>query len=381
MLLNRPMIGNLFSSGSGSALLASAALMLGDAAPAMQHAHSRAISAPFVVAEVQRLALPEGQVTGEITAVAIDRRGHLWILHRPKSVAAGQRAAPPVLEFDANGRFVRGFGGPAPGYDWPTVEHSLAVDERGHLWIAGNYRDNPERSDDMVLEFTSSGRFVRQIGGRGTSRGDRDTAAAHAPGDLFVDDAARELYVADGYGNRRVIVFDRDTGAFRRMWSAFGAPPPDEPAPAPRRPDEPFEPATGDGPQGFNGVHAVEVARDGTVYVSDRNNQRIQLFTRAGRYLRQTFVDRNLPSPQTASGVALSTDRGQRFLYVADWGNARVLIYDRATLTLLRVVGDKKGTAPGQFTGPHLLAVDRRGRLYVAEVQGRRIQRLTITDR
>jgi len=354
------------------ALLAAAMILLPTAS---------ALASPHVMAEVLTLTLPDGRITGEITAVQIDRRDHLWLLHRPATVSGGARAAPPVLEFDANGRFVRGFGGPGPGFDWPKVEHSLAVDGRGHVWVAGSHRDIQANADDMVLEFTTAGQFVRQIGGRGSSRGDRDTAAVHAPGDLFVDDVRRELYVADGYGNRRVIVFDCETGEFRRMWSAFGAPPPTEPASPPRLPGESFEPASGEGPPGFNGVHGVEIARDGTVYVSDRNNQRIQLFTREGRYIRQVFVDRNLPSPQSASGIALSPDRHQRLLYVADWGNSRLLIYDRAKLALLRTVGEARGTAPGQFTGPHLLSVDRRGRLYVAEVQGRRVQRLTVTPR
>lgn len=332
---------------------------------------------PKVSADIDWLQMPAGQAIGAVSAVAVDAQDHIWVLHRLASAtsADGKPPAPPVLEFDANGRFIRGMGGPGPGYDWPTTEHSLALDRRGHVWVAGSYRTQPDRADDMLLEFDNQGRFIRQIGKRGGSGGDADTGNLHAPADIFIDDAAGEVYVADGYGNRRVIVFDQQTGAFKRMWSAFGKPPPATPAPEPRKDGEPFQPVTGPGPQGFNGVHGVTLSRDGLVYVSDRNNQRIQVFTRSGRYLRQMFVDRNMASAQTASGIAMSADRRQRYLYVADFGNNRVLIYDRARLKLLGSIGGK-GPAPCQFTTPHLIATDSRGTLYVAEVQARRVQRL-----
>jgi DNA-binding beta-propeller fold protein YncE len=331
---------------------------------------------PTFAPDVGWLHLPAGLATGEISAVAVDRHDNVWILQRPGTVDAAERAhaAPPVMKFDRSGRYVAGFGGPGAGYDWPTTEHSLALDKRDHVWITGSFRGDAAHADDMLLEFTDKGRFVKQIGRVGGSKGDADTRNLHAPADVFVDDEANEVYVADGYGNRRVIVFDADSGVFKRMWSAFGAPPPIDPPPAIRQADAPFTPEEGDGPRGFNGVHGVEIARDGLVYVSDRNNQRIQVFDRTGRYIRQVFVDRNMPSPQTASGIAFSADRAQRYMYVADWGNARLLIYDRASLALLGSLGGK-GTTPGQFLGPHLIATDSKGVLYVAEVAGRRVQR------
>ena len=336
-------------------------------------------SAPAMVAETDWLRLPENLRMGDVSAVAVDSRDSVWILHRPGTLAEADRprAAPPVVRFDRDGRYLGGFGGPGAGYEWPTVEHSLTVDRRGNVWISGNFRGEGKPADDMVLEFRGEGRFVKQIGRRGASTGDRDTANLHAPADIFVDDAAGEVYIADGYGNRRIIVFDRGSGAFKRMWSAFGAPPPLEAAPAVRPEGAAVSPETGEGPPGFNGVHGVEIARDGLVYVADRNNHRIQLFTRRGKYLRQLFVDRDLPSAQTASGIAFSPDRNQRYMYVSDWGNGRLLIYDRMKLELLHSLGGK-GTAPGQFLGPHLIATDSRGVLYVAEVQGRRVQRFTL---
>jgi DNA-binding beta-propeller fold protein YncE len=235
--------------------------------------------------------------------------------------------------------------------------------------VSGSFRADPAKADDMILVFSGEGRFQRQIGRPGASQGNADTANFGAPADIFVDDARREVYVADGYVNRRLIVLDSETGKFKRMWSAFGAPPPQEPGPAPRAIGSAAPPLVGEGPAGFNGVHGVEIAKDGTVYVSDRLNQRIQAFTREGRYLRQVFVERDAPSPQTASGMAFSTDPQQRYLYVADWGNGRLLVYDRKALTLLETVDAK-------FLGPHLLAMDSKGALYVSEVSGRRVARI-----
>lgn len=332
---------------------------------------------PRFVPELGWLHLPNGSAVGEISAVTVDGHDNVWVLQRPRTITAADRAraAPPVLEFDRKGNFVRGFGGPGDGYDWPSVEHSIAVDGKGRVWIAGNFRTPGSPGDDMLLTFSGDGHFLRQIGRRGASAGDTDTSNLHGPADIFVDDAAREVYVADGYANRRIIVFDSETGAFKRMWGAFGTVPPPGAAPPPRVDGVPVVPETGDGPRDFNGVHGVRLSKDGLIYVSDRNNQRIQVFTRAGKYVRQVFVDRNLRSGTTASGIAFSPDRRQRYLYVADFGNAHILVFERATLRLLETIGGS-GTAPGEFRGPHLIATDSKGIIYVAEVQGRRLQRL-----
>ena len=342
-----------------------------DAAPARQA--RRTPAAPRFTADPSWLKMPPGLVHGEVSAVDVDREDRVWVLQRPKTArpGPGQRAAPPVMVFARDGTYLRGFGGPGADYDWPVNEHSLAVDARGRVWITGNSRSDPKAADDVLLTFDSAGHFLREIGRPGASRGDDDTANLSAAADLFVDLPHHDVYVADGYGNRRVIVFDSETGAFKRMWSAFGAAPPPLPAPATRAAGKPAPPETGEGPDGFNGVHGVELSRDGLVYVSDRNNRRIQVFTRSGHYLRQVFIDRNEAAPQTASGMALSADPGQRYLYVADFGNSRVLILDRRAL---RVIGEVAGT----FDGPHLMATDGSGNLYVAEVPGRALLRFRL---
>lgn len=332
---------------------------------------------PKITSNTDWLQMPKGKILGDVSAVAVDAQDNLWILHRPKSLAEDIRmqAASPIIMFDPGGRFVRDFGGPAENYEWPAKEHSLAVDSRGHVWVGGSYRADQSKADDMILEFDGKGSFIKQLGRRGASKGNFDVANLHAPADIYLDDASKEVFVADGYGNRRVIVFDSGSGEFKRMWGAFGEAPPGEPAPAPRLDGAPFIPETGEGPHAFNSLHGVELSRDGLVYVGDRNNQRIQVFTKDGTYVQQFFVNRNMSSPRTVSGIAMSADPEQRYLYVSDWGNNELLIYDRKNLRLLGKFGGA-GSAPCRFSGPHLIATDSHGVLYVAEVQGRRVQRL-----
>lgn len=346
---------------------------------AAQTANARGTAAPPAFTyDTAWMKLPNQWLIGDVSAVAIDRHDHVWVLHRPRTLPADQRgrAAPPVMEFDRAGRYLRGWGGPGAGYDWPFTEHSLFVDGRDRVWLTGNSR-TPGAEDDAILCFTSDGHFLRQIGKPNASQGDRDTANVRAAADLYVDDARHDLYVADGYGNRRVIVFDSETGAYKRMWGAFGAPPPSTPHAAPPPPVRPpgAPEQTGEGAREFGSVHGVELSRDGLVYVSDRDSQRVQVFDRLGHYKGQVFIDRNAENRVTASGLGLSTDRAQRWLYVIDFGNSRIAVVDRKALTVANDIGGP-GKAPGQFTGPHLMAVDSKGVLYVAEVQGRRVQRL-----
>jgi hypothetical protein len=364
----------MLSKALSAAALAVALLLAAPAPQATAQGNSK--SGPNFSYDISWMKVPPQYRVGDISAVAVDSHDNVWILHRPRTLSADQRgkAAPAVMEFDPTGRFVKAWGGPSEAYDWPTNEHSLFVDARDRVWLSGSNRD-PGKGDDMVLAFTAAGRFIRQIGARGASKGDQDTANLNAPADLYVDAARNELYAADGYGNRRVIVFDTETGAFKRAWGAFGSAPPTTPKglppPTMKPPGAPNQ--TGDGAATFSSVHGVELSRDGLMYVSDRDSQRVQVFDRMGHYKTQVFVHRDAPSRQTASGLALSPD--QRWLYVADWGNHNVVVFDRKTLNQVAAFGGR-GTAPGQFIGPHLMATDSKGSLYVAEVQGRRLQRL-----
>ena len=322
--------------------------------------------------------VPAQWTLGQVTGVAVDAGDHVWVLHRPWSLTDDEKAqnpeaacctaAPPVLEFDAAGRYLRGWGGPGAGYEWPEDEHAIHVDHKRNVWITSaggpRLRDGKE---NMILKFTSDGRFLLQIGKRGMSKGSLDTANVNNAADVYVDPKTNELYVADGYVNRRVIVYDADTGAFKRLWGAYGTPPDDTVSRTPV--------LEGPGPSQFNTVHGVRVSSDGKVYVADRRNNRLQVFSAAGVFEREIFVARTTKLLGTAFAVGFSPDAAQRYLYLADAGNGKVRIFDRVSLTEVSHVG-RIGRYAGQFIFLHALAVDSRGDLYTAEVgTGRRVQK------
>jgi DNA-binding beta-propeller fold protein YncE len=204
-----------------------------------------------------------------------------------------------------------------------------------------------------------------------------------------------EAFVSDGYGNRRLIVFDADTGAFKRMWGAFGNVPVDwqpikngfpvKAAAAPTGPESgsaarPTD-IEGPGPQQFGGetpnstaygamgsaTHSAQVSNDGLVYVADRGVRRVQVFTTDGKYVAQVFINRAGPSTQSAAGIAFSPDKAQQYMYVADYGNSHIVVVDRKSLQILYQFGERSAK-PGDFQGVHHLAVDSKGNIYTGEV-------------
>jgi DNA-binding beta-propeller fold protein YncE len=252
------------------------------------------------------------------------------------------------------------------------------VDSKGNIWIAGN-----GAGDHQVLKFRRDGKFVMQIGRAGRSKGNADTQNLNQPADTFVYAKTNELFVADGYGNRRVIVFDADTGQFTRMWGAFGNLPTDA-APNPAPPDADEKGA----PQLVQPVHAARVSNDGRVYVSDRGGKRVQVFTIDGKYISQVFIGRECKAPEcgngtTAASTAFSADAQQRFLYVGNRSQAKVMVLDRQSLEILDSFG-KAGSGAGDFGTLHHMASDSKGNLYVTEVtpvrpENRRVQKFVLT--
>jgi hypothetical protein len=321
--------------------------------------------------------LPEKWAIGPIGGLAVDRQDHLFVVQRPGTLLNNERMsgaddtppkadccvpAPPVLEFDQNGTLVNSWGGPGAGYDWPQSEHGVFVDHKDVVWLAGN-----GAKDHQLLTFTRQGKFLRQFGKAGMSKGSADTTNMRGPANLVVDQASNEVYVADGYGNRRVIVLDADTFAFKRMWGAYGNRP-DDADPGPYNPDAP--PA-----QQFRLPHNISVSRDGLVYVADRPNNRIQVFRKDGTFVREAFISRRTLLAGAASGFALSADPEQRFLYMIDGANHHVWILNRNTLQVVARFG-QQGIFGGSLNVPHAIAVDSKGNIYVGEnFDARRFQR------
>lgn len=332
-------------------------------------------------------ALPNNWIIGAVAGVAVDKRDHIWIVHRPGTLAERQLlaartppattccvAAPPVLVFDMSGNLLRHWGGPGQGYDWPASEHGVYVDANDFVWLAGN---GPK--DHQILKFTLEGRFVMQIGRAGQSRGNSDTENLNRPADVEVDREARELYVADGYGNRRVIVFDSETGAYKRHWGAYGEPPVDD-AVAAYGPASAYDPDRPPSRQFASPVHCVRLTRDGLVYVCDRTNDRYQVFRRDGTFVSEHFVAPRTRLNGSVADLVPSPDAGQRFLYSVDNSNGVARVIRRSDGEVLSTFG-RPGRQAGQFHVPHNIAVDSQGNLYITEVDtGQRVQRFRRTD-
>lgn len=331
--------------------------------------------------------LPNGWILGQVSGIATDAQDHVWVLQRPRSLTEDERGAttnppqasccapaPPVLEFDASGRLLRSWGGPAKsgeGYDWPQNEHGIHVDAQGFVWITGN-GDN----DGQVLKFTSDGRFVMQIGKVGPQTGNADTTRLGRAASLEVDTAAREVFVADGYHNRRVIVFDADTGAFKRMWGAYGKPPPAMQVEPNRK-----APPTAEQLQTFGtAVHCARLSRDGMVYVCDRINNRVQVFRKDGSYVREFAVEPNAIVNGAVWDLVLSRDPQQQWLFMADGRNNQILTLKRETGEVVGRTG-RPGRYAGELHWVHDLAIDSAGNLYAGEVDnGKRAQKF-VRDR
>jgi DNA-binding beta-propeller fold protein YncE len=323
--------------------------------------------------------LPNNWLLGQVAGIAIDAQDDVWLVQRPGSLTDDERGlevgrsmccrpAPPVMEFDTSGNVLRAWGGPAPCvppagvnpvvggacYEWPPNEHGIFIDDDGNVWIAGNGDD-----DHQVLKFTSEGEFLLQIGRAGLTGGDANTQLLGRPADMFVDGQANEVYVADGYRNHRVIVFDADTGQYKRHWGAYGFPPGDPRAPS----------------QFGNPVHCVVIADDGLVYVCDRINNRGQVFTKNGTFINEFFIRAETRGNGAEWDLDFSADKRQTHLFSADGENNVVWVQRRNTGSILSRFG-RNGRYAGQFHWVHNLVVDSKGNIYTAEVDtGKRAQK------
>ncbi len=334
-----------------------------------------------------KLPLPNHWIMGNVAGMASDEKGHIWVIQRPLSgnmsddyaqldPPAGEccRMPPSIIEFDTAGNVIQAFGGPDPknpkgkrhpdGFEWPR-EHGLFVDRKGHVWTGSD-----EEGSSTITKLTHDGKLIKQKGTFGKGHSNQDTENFGQPAGLFVDEKANEVYVADGYHNRRVIVMDADTLAFKRMWGAYGNVPKDIPKSEYR-----YNP---DGPpsqQFSNPVHCVRISHDDLVYVCDRVNDRIQVFKKDGTFVKEQFVAPKTRGFGSVHDIAFSTDPEQRFLYVADGANRKVWMLRRSDMAILGSFGHG-GHYAGEFAITHAMAADSKGNLYVGEtIGGNRVQR------
>jgi DNA-binding beta-propeller fold protein YncE len=261
--------------------------------------------------------LPDGYRFGQVSAVAPDGQGEVFVFHRGEH---------PIMVFDRSGKFLRSFG-----EGLITKAHGLRFDSEGNVWITdvGNH---------TVRRFSPDGKLQTTLGTEGKS-GD-SPEQFNQPADIAFGPHG-ELYVADGYGNSRVVKYGRD-GKFLKAWGKKGS---------------------GDGE--FNLVHAVVVDSRGTVYVGDRENNRIQIFDGDGNF-KEKWTEFGAPF-----GLFLDGPH-QRFL-VADGKAHRCVVLD-AFGKILQSWG-RQGSEPGQFDLPHSISMDTDGSVYVTEITGQRVQK------
>jgi hypothetical protein len=324
--------------------------------------------------------LPSNWIMGQVGGMAVDRHDHIWVLQRPSlntvdELGAAQTppwslccfAAPPVLEFDAQGNLLRSWGGPGAGFDWPKREHGIYVDKDDNVWIGG-----ADPSDRHLLKFKNDGHFLMQIGHPSTDPPNSlRTDILGRPAGIEVDAEAHELYIADGYMNKRVIVFDSDKGTFKRLWGAYGNPPNDADPGA-------YNPAAPPDQQFRNPVHCVHISRDGLVYVCDRVNDRMQVFTKQGKFVKEFFVRPQTLGIGSVWQFAFSTDENQKFLLVADGENNVIWTVRREDGAVVGQTGHN-GRNAGQFHWVHQIVSDSQGNFYTGEVDtGKRIQKFVL---
>ena len=373
-----------------------------------------AVQAPrFEVDPMWPKPLPNHWLMGNTIGVSVDSKDHIWIIHRAGSLERMEiygttdppaadccKPAPAILEFDEDGNLVNSWGGQVdgPGYVWPNSNHGITVDFKGNVWIGGNGRgtvaSGPEEAgntagapastqtkgppmknglpyyhDSMVLKFTQDGKFLMQIGKAGESKGSNDIANLGLPAKTFVDPKTNELYVADGYGNKRVIVYDADTGKYKRHWGAYGNKPDDKNL-GRYNPNDPVA------QQFRNPVHCAELSNDNLLYVCDRVNDRIQVFTPDGKFVKEQIIAKNTLGDGSAWDIAFSKDPQQKFMYLADGSNQKVYVMLRETLEILTSFGDG-GRQPGEeFYAVHSIATDSKGNIFTTETyRGQRVQK------
>ena len=375
---------NIRGISSWAAVLAVAVLVLAfvtrPAAEQPTPAASAGAVPSFKIDPSWPLEMPNHWIMGAVTGVFVDAKQHVWVTHLPETLTEEElyeeqkppmgtccKAAPPVLEFDQQGKLVQGWGqGSMTDFaDWPREPHGIFVDHNDFVWV-GSYNRH------RVMKFTRDGKHLMTIGEYEKTAGSGDTTLLGGPAGIWVDPKTNEVYIADGYRNRRVIVVDGATGKYLRHWGAYGNVPDDT---------EKFDPktmVTGALPKQFSTVHGLTGSKDGKIYVADRRGNRIQVFDRAGKFLAEKIIAPATLSSGSAFVIVLSPDPQEQWLYLADGTNFKVWILKRSTMEVVGEFG-RGGRQVGQFLRPHGMSIDAQGNLYVGEAStGRRVQKFAL---
>ncbi len=352
--------------------------------------------------------LPNKWSMQQIVDIYVDRDDHIWALNRADDARPDELGAattppraeccvlgPEVLEFDLDGTILKAWGSQDYVPGWPGRLQTLAVDREGNVWISGT------RPGDSIIKFSSDGKLLWDFGHRGPKvpaeqvKQDNQQTATFPPGigGFDFDEDAHEIYINDGFLNKRILVYDMTTGAFKRGWGGHGiplseidndlTPPYDVSGPPPDQ--KQFAPA----------LHCVHLSHDGLVYVCERGSDRIQVFTKQGKFVTSFFVH---PSTQargehcggiwslkdppcgTVYNLTFSHDTGQKYLLVADGTNNMVWILDRKTGAVAGSFGGN-GRYAGQLHWIDSIAMDSKGNVYTGEVEdGKRIQKFILTN-
>jgi hypothetical protein len=348
--------------------------------------------------------LPNHWILAMTIGLDVDKKDNVWVFHRPQTLEQKESyatrneadcctAAPDVLEFDPAGNLIKHWGRDqvrGNGHDWPSSNHGITVGPDGNVWLGGNgaYQplpppgsaeqfaraaaappapyaggEVPQYHDSFIVKFTPDGKYLGQIGKANGSKGSLDTE--NVRGVAQIRFLGNEMILADGYGNKRVSVWDATTLKFKRMWGAYGKKPDDAPIPH----------YDVNSPQFGNPVHCAQPSNDGLIYVCDRTNNRIQVFKTDGTYLRQHILKPDTKGDGSAWEIAFSRDPQQKFMYVSDGANATVHVFDRQSMKELYWFGGG-GRQPGQFYAVHSIVTNTKGDIYTTETyRGQRVQK------
>jgi DNA-binding beta-propeller fold protein YncE len=319
---------------------------------------------PQFTADPKWPALPADFTWGQVIGIFADSKGHVWTSSRGR-----------ITEWDPQGKLVQSWDARGPDGKWNTI-HGLFVDHNGFVWTNA-------RESNLTVKFTRTGEVALVIGKFDQTGGSNDTALMGRPSEVWVDPADNEVFVADGYGNRRVIVFDGATGKYLRHWGAYGKRPVDSTAAgASGAPEQvPSAPA-----EQLRVPHGIIGSRDGMIYVADRANNRIQVFRQNGEFVREKILRARCGAQEKATwapkrpcgneatfSLAFSHDGPQTYIYSADGGSHVINVIRRSDLEVVSEFG-APGVAAGQLGRPHNITVDPSGNIFVGEAQGPKVK-------